>query len=435
MSSLARHGVPLVVIAVTAAVWGPVVAGQFQYDDLGNIVNDPATSDLGALVARLATGIRPLTRASYFLDAALFGMVPAAFLATNLLLHLITVLLVHALAFARLGDARAAFVAALVFALQPAHAETVAYASGRSTGLMAALVVAGFLLHERRRPIASLVCFALACLAKEVALVFPLLLLLWEITRPSPRMKPVAAATLLAGALAAVALLSPRYRDLAAFSLELRSPGANLLAGARAIPETLSLWFRPWALSVDHGFDPSLHVGASLAGLAAIAALVAAALAVRSRVPLFTLAAGWALLCLAPTSTLIAKLDLVSEKPLYLAAVGPALLAGQWASSFTRRGRVRLRVVAVAMMLACSAAWCVHRVSLWRAPHLLWTDAASKAPGKSRCWNNLGMALFRLERDPEAAAALREATRLDPTSATARRNLELVEFLCGPRCL
>src|SRR5688500_854183 len=127
-----------VVVAVAAAVWGPVVAGQFQYDDLSNIVNDPATRDRDALIERLVTGIRPPTRLAYFLDAAPFGMVPAAFLATTLRTHLVTVLLVHALAAARLADARAALVAGLVFALQPAHAETVAYASGRSTGLMAA---------------------------------------------------------------------------------------------------------------------------------------------------------------------------------------------------------------------------------------------------------------------------------------------------------
>jgi hypothetical protein len=134
----------LVLVLLTVLVWGGVLGGAFQFDDFPIIVRDPATVDPWALLSRLATGIRPLLRLTYFLDHLLWGMEPAGFLFTNLLLHVATVLGVFALARRLLRDEAAAFLAAAIFALQPANAEVIAYVTGRSTGLMAAFFVWGW---------------------------------------------------------------------------------------------------------------------------------------------------------------------------------------------------------------------------------------------------------------------------------------------------
>ena len=154
-------------------------------------MRDPATTDAAVLLERLPHGLRPLTRLSYFLDAHLYGVHAAGFLSTNLLLHAITVMLVFALARRRIGNT-GALVAALVFAVQPANAEVVAYVSGRSTGLMTPLLLGGLLLYEQGRRLGALVLFCLACLAKEHALVFPALVIAWELTRTEPRREPCA---------------------------------------------------------------------------------------------------------------------------------------------------------------------------------------------------------------------------------------------------
>lgn len=433
---------PFLLVGVSLAAWCLVVRGDFQYDDLPTIVRDPATQHLPAVLGRLVTGVRPLTRISFFLDAALFGLSPAAFLATNLLLHAAAVLLVWALAMARLADARAAFVAGMAFTLQPAHGATIAYASGRSEGLSALLVLAGLLLWERRRTALSLGVFAAACLARETAGVFPLLLLVWEATRPAtgngssppPNRLGLAMAAVLASALALSFLSLPRYRTLAAFSLGLRSPLETLLVNGRALPASLSLWVRPWALSVDHAFLPEGSVGASIVGLLLLAALVAAAIHWRRRAPFLSLAVLWSLVCLAPTSSWIARLDFLTEKPLYLAWFGPALLLGSAVQEV--RGRVARRAVAIgtAALLSLGAVFSVERAWTWSDPIRLWLDATAKAPRSARCWNNLGMAYFNRELDPLAAAAFRKASLLDPDDSTADANLEVVEMLCGPRC-
>jgi protein O-mannosyl-transferase len=417
-----------------------VLGGEFQFDDFGNVVRDPATSELAVLAERLIHGVRPLTRLSYFLDAQLFGLEAVGFLATNLALHVAASLLVLALARRRIGDA-AALWAALSFTLQPAHAEVVAYVSGRSTGLMAVLVLGALLLWDRGQRVAALGGFALACLAKEVALVFPLLLAAWESTRPAPRSEArrwLLIASGLALALGALLLGLARYRTLLGFSLALRSPLENVLANGRAIPAMLSLWLRPWALSPDHAFAEHGSLAASLAGLLAIACALGAAHALRKRAPLLALALAWPLLALLPTSSLIAKLDLVTEKPLYLAWLAPSLALGAGAHRLIARAegqRVRRWAVATCVGLLCAlaaASW--WRAALWRDPVRLWLDATAKAPDKSRCWNNLGMAQLTAGRDADALASFQRAVRLEPENELALQNLRLTAMLCGAAC-
>ncbi len=447
---------PLVALALAAVAWGTVPGGTFQLDDFHNVVRDPATTDAAALARRLAVGVRPLSRLSYFADAWRRGLEPGPFLATNLVLHLTTVLAVYALARRRLGTPLGGSLAALAFALQPAHAETVAYVSGRSTGLMAALLLWGLVCHDaattaggtsrgRRLRAASLGLFAGAALAKEVALVAPLLVWLWEWTRPgaAPGRRAARAAVLpAAGAAVAVLLLaaSPRYRYLAQFSLDLRDPWTSLVTNVSALPGLLSLWGRPDALSVVHPFALPPRAVDVAAGAGVAVGLALLAVAGRRRAPLAALAGGWVLAALAPTHSLVARLEIMTEKPLYLAWVGPALLlgaAGAWAvraAAAPSGGRALAAGLALAVALLVPAAAVRARVHVWADPARLWSDAVHKAPGSSRAWTNLGVAHLGRREDRAAASAFRQALALDPGNGRARVNLAITRLLCGAGC-
>jgi len=427
---------PLLLLAATLLAWSGILAGGFRFDDLPNLVHDPATFQASVFLDRLGWGLRPLLRASYFLDHALWGMRPAGFLLTQLLLHAGCVLGVHQLARQRLGHGTAAFAAGLCFALQPAHAEAVAYLSGRSVLLSTTLLVAGLLAHERAREggrawrLGSLAAFALACLARETALVFPLLLALWEGTRPEAgprRVWPGPAAGLPALAVAAATLLllvSLRtYRELFGFSWALRGPLENLGLHLAALPLQLSLWFRPWALSPVHA-PPAVDGAAVLLGLC-LALALAAAWFLRRRSPVAALAALWVLVALAPTHTVFSRLDPITERPLYLAWLGPALLLGQVAVAPARRG-ILLPAAAGVLLLAAGAT--IQRVRVWTDPLRLWADTVAKAPHSSLAWNNLGAARREAGDPVGAAVAVRRALQLDPANRTARLQLLELEF-------
>src|SRR5207253_8352456 len=116
------------VAAVALIAWLGVLWVPFHFDDFPTLLRDPATSDVHEFADRLFHGVRPLLRASFFLDHALWGFQPAFFHLTNLVLHVATSCGVFLLARKRM-EPLAAFCAALVFALQPANADVVAYVS------------------------------------------------------------------------------------------------------------------------------------------------------------------------------------------------------------------------------------------------------------------------------------------------------------------
>jgi hypothetical protein len=413
----------LFLVVVVTVAWWPALSGEFHYDDLANVVLDPATSDPAALLDRLANGFRPLLRLSFVLDERAWGLVPMGFIATNLLLHALTVLAVAALARRRLGNEVAAALAATIFALQPAHAMAVAWTSGRSTVLSVALMLAAMLAHERavdsiRWRSLSLLLMVLAVLAKETALILPALLLLWEATRPSPvttreLLARVAPATVTAVLLAAGALwASTRLQEIVAFSLALSSPVQSLVANAAALPISLSLWWRPWALAVEH--PQEFTSAATLAGAAALLAMVvAAAAAMRARAMLVALALLWPLVALLPTHSVLARLDLVTEKALYAAWVGPSIALGAgaaWVVQALPRARPQL-VTALVLLLGGLCWW---RASVWADPAVLWREASERAPQSARAWSNRALAELGAGQLRMASQSISRAQALAP---------------------
>jgi tetratricopeptide (TPR) repeat protein len=427
----------LLLLAVVAAVWGVALGGGFRLDDWPNLVYDPATAETGAFLDRLGWGLRPLLRATYFLDHALWGMHATGFLLTNLLLHAAAVLAEFQLAERRLGSQGAALAAALVFALQPANAEAVAYLSGRSVLLSTALLLGALLAHERGRaavPSArawrwlSLLAFVLAALARETALVYPVLLLAWETSRPGGgEARRALVPGFFAGLLAVLLFALPRYRDLAAYSAELRGPLAALAVNVASLPESLSLWFRPWALSLVHPV-PDMNFLRLALGAALLLLLSLLALRGRRPWPLAALAAAWILIALAPTHGLIARREVITERHLYLAWVGPSLLAGSVWLALARSGAARPALVAGALLLL-GAGWAsLRRADLWRDEIRLWSDTVRKAPTSALAWNNLGAARREAGDVSGAAAAFSQAILLDPTDRTPRFNLLALEM-------
>jgi len=352
------------------------------------------------------------------------------------------VLGVFALARRRL-DALGAFLAAAVFSLQPANVEVVGWVSGRSTGLCTALLVAALWVNGeaqwRAGPRAWGTALLLlgACLAKEVALVAPLFLLLWDRTRPDQEepgaLRPLAACGVMALAAGALAL-SERYRELLAHSLALRAPGRNLLESAQVIPTVLSAWVRPGWLALPHPPADAERWPVWLgAGMVLVLLLLASTLS--RRAPLVALAAGWVVIALLPTHSLLAKTELMTAKPLYLAWVGPSLLLGGLASALVGRIRTerarRLLPAGLALILASAGALVWTEVAAWSDAVALGSRTVARNPRDAAAWNLLGAALQAAGRQREAVQAFRSASDLAPSSVRMRQHLSTAVLLCG----
>jgi len=423
LASAEKRRTTFLLLAVVVVAWLPALGAEFHYDDLPNVVMDPATSDPTALGERLANGFRPLLRLSYAMDHLVWGFAPAGFIATNLVLHALTALGVAALARRRLGSETAVALAATIFALQPAHAMAVAWTSGRSTLLATALMVAAMLAHERaagsvRWLAVSLLTMTLAVLAKETALVLPALLLLWEATRPSPAparemLRRVAPAAVGAALLAAIAVASgSRLQEILAFSIALSPPGDALVTNAAALPISLSLWWRPWALSVEH--PHAFTTAAAIAGAAVLLAMVVGATtALRARATLVALALLWPIVALLPTHSFLARLDPVTEKALYPAWIGPSLALGA-ACACALSWRPRMRTQFTASLVLLLGSLCVWRASVWADPAVLWREASLRVPQSARAWTNRALAEAGAGQPALASQSIARAQALAP---------------------
>jgi hypothetical protein len=224
-------------------------------------------------------------------------------------------------------------------------------------------------------------------------------------------------------------LLSPRYRDLLAFSLSLRSPFDALLHNLSALPMNLSLWFMPWTLSVEH--ESAFSIAGLLLGTTFILGAVTIAIRARRQRPFVTLALLWPLIAMLPTHSLIAKADAVTEGPLYLAWIGPSIALGHWLALRTRaQGSSYVKVFAVAASVV-AVALCQWRVSVWRNSVSLWQEATLRAPSSTRAWSNLGVAQLVRGHYDAARMALQTALELDPYNMQARLNLDIVAALAA----
>lgn len=415
--------------AAALAAYGNAFFGSFQFDDFNVIVRQGAVHSLGAWWDSMP-GIRPLLKLSYALSWSAGGGGTYAFHAVNIMLHAANVLLVWQVLrtlFERMGVAGegfAAFAAALLFALHPAHTEAVTYLSGRSSSMMAFFYLASLLAYLRGAPRwVSPALFLAALATKEVAVTLPFALLLCEaldVRRPFDLRAALRRQALHWGVLGlGLALMAalPRYREMLEASLALRPFADQLALQTGAIARHVGVLI----LAVPPNIDPQVAAVPPIAGLAVVAAIAVGCALLRVQ-PWYALALLWFFLHLAPTNSLLPRLDAVNDRQLYLASIGPLALAGL-ALSLMPRGRVAL-AAALALVLAVGT---VLRNRDYRSEVALWTETARLSPGKARAFNNLGFALQQAGRPEEARAAYERALALDPEHVPARINLQLLD--------
>jgi tetratricopeptide (TPR) repeat protein len=201
---LRRGSLEILACGLTALVYLRTLGYDFVYDDIPQILKNPAIQDwrylpqyftshvLAAIYTNSAGNYyRPLFLLWLRLNYVWFGAHPAGWHATSVLCHVAATWLVFGLAQQLTRDRMIACSAALLFGLHPAHIENVAWISGASDLLMTCFVLAScsaFLSScESKKAsmrVLSLGLFVLAMLSKEPAIVLPLLIFALSWIRP-----------------------------------------------------------------------------------------------------------------------------------------------------------------------------------------------------------------------------------------------------------
>jgi len=239
--------------------------------------------------------LRPLNAAAFMLDGRLWGLNPAGFRATNILLHAACATLVGLIARrAALGSLAAGIAAALIFALHPVHAPTITWITGRVDALVtlwslaALLALMEFRARDHPQWLAALGLAAAAALfTKESALTLPPLLiaadLIWLHNRGALRAwKTWAPHVVMATVVIAYFACRAAAFDVAGPSgigsgFALFRPGSDHLVWLTREVAYLSLLAPPWHAALIGWRDAHFAwAGAAFAGVLALAGVFAA---------------------------------------------------------------------------------------------------------------------------------------------------------------
>lgn len=434
MSGRARSALLAALLALLAVLpYLPGLPGEFVYDDHRLIADNEGLRRpfdarrallrdyYAADVDRMGLGYyRPVAILSNEADWRRGGGAPLAFHLTNMGLHAACTALVFALARMLAGGAvLPAALAGAFFALHPAHAESVAFVSGRVDPLATLFGLAALGAHLRgRRAVrpwpwraAAGLAWLLALLSKEMAVTVPLIAVLLDLGRGEFRGERRG----WIGSYAPYALAAAVY-------LPLRLAALGALSTAAPTWVALSWWRPPVAVGSYLAWiglpPPGLHLepepvtgllALAAAGLAVAAPLAAALLWRRgARLPAALLLA--IPLALLPVAQLRPIETALSERFLYL----PSALAALLLSVAVAGRRTVLTLGAVALLLMAYAAILVPRARQWRDAVALWTAYTRAQPGAVKGWLNLGRALAADGDAAGAQQAYRQAHAVAP---------------------
>lgn len=393
------------IVLLVAALYGSTVQHGFVWDDTYIIVNNPLLDNLRNLpqfflsedTIEESTGYyRPVTYISFALERALWGVNPAGYHGTNLVLHILVILLFYAVIAASFQKERLAFLAALIFALHPLAGETVNFlAGGRNTLLSACFGLLSFLFYIRNKPLAALVSFTLAIFSKEFALLFPVIFILYDLrlehksfraSRYAPFLIPVA------GYLMLRSYAVQKANFLASINL------ADAMTAPYLVVRYVLNMIAPLQLKVLYSVSPSMITGILCLGLLGI---VAATIYYFRKHDDITFAAIWTLLFLLPVINIIPlhTTTVLADRYAYFSLMGWALLLA------TTICRLNGRVMTVAVVSLCVlyAAIDIRNTAAWKNDVTFFARMTEDAPERFVGFKNLGMAYYR---NGEVARAL-----------------------------
>lgn len=387
----------------------------------------------------------PLTILSYQLDYAIGSGTAGMFHVTNVLLHMVNVILAYA--FVRLlarGNHVVALLCAATFALHPLNTEAVTWISSRKDLLSTAFYLAalvGYLsfirTRNKRHYRLSIVAATLGLLSKVMVITVPVALLLIdlherrEIDRKLLREKlPFVALSIVFGL---IALYGKRHMiDTTPHSLK-------LLMAFKSSAFYLEKLLWPVELSVVYPFAGNLSwtAPAFLIPIVIVIAIIAAAIAAFRNHRTVFFGVAFFFVTVSPTFLNFAKageIFVASDRYAYLPAIG--LFYPVFSRMVSRLSKVKSRAqyAATVLAVACFAALGVaaHRqASVWRNNRTFFEHALAFYPHSYVARTNYGNALLMEDRYDDAVGEYEKALEINDASPKTYGNLALAHARAG----
>lgn len=398
----------------------------------------------------------PVQMLSYMVDYAVWGNNPVGYFLANITYHFISGVLLYFL-LVRLGFWRwGAVFGTAIFLVHPAQVETVAWLSQRKNllaMLLYLLAFHGYLSYREsdgnksrmwRYYGWSVITFSLALLSKSVAVIFPLMLVMYDHLIPKARRslaghRDKIPYLIAAGIIGVIAIIS-QGGSYGGGRVEY-PPNALVVLPLTMLPVLLRylrlvLWPDPAQQSIM--YFPPLRSDIDLVVVMSLC-IVIALLAVgvylyrKNRPCLF-----WYVLFflgLLPVSQLIPLATLMNDRYLYFPMLGVAGAVAHLSGYFRREAGVELRgriALVISVIIVLALAVTSHlRGKVWRNSISLFSDAVTKYPDQTDTWSRLAEGYVSSGDLAIAQSYYEKAARFGPLDADARHNLAKIYLVAG----
>ena len=441
-NSRARWIAPLLVLIVGTIAYSHSENGPFIFDDIAAIQHNPQIRSLDSFLhpSTVTTTIsgRPMAIFSFAVDYAIGGLRVQIYHETNVLIHLLCGLALYevtrrTLVRSNFSALEATWLAAAVgglWVVHPLTTQAVTYLVQRVESLASLFILLTILCLIIASDgkwwwgVLTVVCCALGMLSKEIAVVTPILALLYDraflagsFRRALRRRWGIYLG--LAATWGFLALLIPGsgQRHMAGFHVGI-SPWQYAETQMNVIAHYVRLAVWPTNLCLDY-YDWPMATNAgdiTWRGRTVMLAICGWIAALRYR-PRLAFVMGWFFLILAPSSSILPiKNEAAAEQRMYLplAAIICLCAVGGW--TLLRSHRL-MRATAVLAWCACTAGLIcltLGRNDQYQSSLDIWTDTVAKRPNNARARFNLGEAYAQESLEfphgsAESAAAIRQA--------------------------
>ncbi len=484
--SLKLYGLPaIVLIFVCLTVFFNTFANEFVWDDRILITENQHIRDYKNIPLFFTPhywnalhpdrGLyRPVRAVSLAVDYFFWKLNPFGYHITNILLHIINVVLIFYLVSIMTGKGaegqekktgklplflQPPFLTALFFAVHPIHTESINLIKNRSDLLAFLFFLLSFLLfikhitgtgrmNRRLLLFGAWFWFVPAVLSKAMALTLPVILALYAICFFSSAEQKKT----LFRIVPYIVMILVYFWFMYSF-IEPPEPvppyvplPADIGQRALTVIKTLGCYFNmlivPFPLNAERifGIPSSILEPSVLFSLAVLLLICIGAVTACQRSWILFFSVGWILLTLLPAANIIYLVSRpIAEQRLYIPSFGFCLLLGYGVQRLSGAGAERfnpiLSIVAggllTGVIVSLYAGITVHRNFDWRDALTFYTRTVAASPTSARMRYNLANALSKAKQYQAAITQYRTALRMKPDYLEAHYNLGITFYEAG----
>jgi tetratricopeptide (TPR) repeat protein len=373
----------------------------------------------------------------------------------------------------------ASFFTAILYAVHPIHTEAVSIIAHRQELLAMLFMLLGLIFYINPAPISmgnmkfnnntkvgqyipenrggvkqkstknylpliiSCIFFALSLGAKEVAFVFPLLLLVYDIyfDREKLKLKHYIPYLIILGVfLLLFSIPSPRWNfkisgfDTVSFGHALsgnRTYASILLTQLKGFALYLKLLIFPHPLNIDYYFPiyNSIFQDGLLFYLILFLAIIFLTILTYKRYRIISFGIAWFLINLLPVLNILPKTYFVAERYLYIPSFGFCLIVGWLFYKGILKKQTKILSIVIFILITVLYSYkTIQRNFDFKSESTLWTAALKYNPKSVHGHHNLGVGLFESGKAEQAINEFKQAIELAPTFAKSYYNLGLAYF-------